>query len=595
MMKLDRYGVLSIVVRNSVQYFKKAKLWGAAEQCVAVLRALALTAGIIATQRFFDAITEIGSKNNYSYLVRCLFTLAFIITAQHILSGLGQYLLSKISYSNMGKFMTDFQRKLGRLPAETFEDTTFLDKAERAKECLEYESLGHFASVCLQLLTYYIVLFVSLGHYLFQLSPILPFVLIVSFIPAILGQLMQMRIFVKLENENLPLRRQSEYYKKTIVDRKFYKETRMLGGFQFFHKLFIEGLQTLTQNTWKTERKAAILKFLLGIITFLGLGVSILILFQLTISNDISVGAFASVFTALSQIFSIMDEIVSTCLSQGSETIAQVVNFYRLMDMEEVSGARGDSDFTKGIVAENVSFTYPGSSKAALHNVSLTINKGETIAIVGENGSGKSTLVRILTGLYSTYDGKVIIAGQDSKMTHPDALYTGISGVFQNYQRYKMTLEENVSISDTKQAVDYSKIKKVLQKAEFNEKKVNLQSMLSPEYNGVDLSGGQWQRLAIARGLYRNHSFIILDEPTAAIDPIEEARLYNHFKQIVKNKSSIIVTHRLGSVRLADRIVVMDQGKLAEIGTHEELLAKKGKYAAMWQAQIKWYEKSDVI
>lgn len=220
---------------------------------------------------------------------------------------------------------------------------------------------------------------------------------------------------------------------------------------------------------------------------------------------------------------------------------------------------------------------------------------GETIAIVGENGAGKSTLVKLMLGLYTPQEGKVRFGGVDTKEVSSSAIYRGVSAVFQKYQRYKMTLADNIRISD-RQAEDELSTARLDMAAAKAELAVasdvypqGYDTMLSREFDGVDLSGGQWQRLAIVRGFYRAHDVIVLDEPTAAIDPLEETRIYRTFTEMSQDKTAIIVTHRLGSAKIADRIIVMDGGKVCEVGTHDTLLRAGGKYAEMYRAQVQWY------
>lgn len=199
-------------------------------------------------------------------------------------------------------------------------------------------------------------------------------------------------------------------------------------------------------------------------------------------------------------------------------------------------------------------------------------------------------MVKILAGLYLPTDGSVRI-GDDIIYNGSNKInYNNISAVFQNFQKYKLTLKENVYISDIKDKGNIRKIKNSLTKTEFKNENANLNTILSPEFGGIDLSLGQRQRLAIARSIFRKNKFIILDEPTASIDPLEESKLYQQFGEIVKNKSAIIVTHRLGSVKFADRIIVIEKGKIIESGTHDQLIEKRGKYYSMWKLQSKWYE-----
>jgi len=584
-----KYGFFTLAGRSVVMYFKAAAWFGLLEQSLAILHSLSWAFGIVATQLLFDAVFHASENDvNFWYVAAPLGVLAIITIGQQVFNGVENFVANEVAHKNGGKFMALLQRKLQRIPAKNFENTDFLDDVNKAGE--GSEEVAELAWISLQFFTFYVAFFATVGVYLFWLSPILLVVLLISFIPAIIGQYLHVKVFTKLEEENAPMRRRYEYYQKAIADREYYKETRILGGFRYFHALFSQSLLVVTKKIWQTERKMAVIMILLNTTAFVGLGLSTYLLFVNTMSGIITIGAFAAVFAALNSIFGMMDELLIWNLGGVTKNVGKVANYMRALDMEEIEGLDGTPDFSEGIVAEQISFIYPGRDEPAVKDLSLTIKDGETIAIVGENGAGKSTLVRLLTGIYRPDSGTVKIGGLDSTKTHPHAIFGGISGVFQRYQRYKMTLSENVAISDVTVDVNHTKIQSAIDEAEFNEENANLETMLSPEFDGIDLSGGQWQRLAIARGLYRENGFIVLDEPTAAIDPIEEERIYNQFKQLAKDKCAIIVTHRLGSAKLADRIVVMDGGEIVGLGSHDELIAKDGKYADMWNSQAAWYE-----
>lgn len=228
-----------------------------------------------------------------------------------------------------------------------------------------------------------------------------------------------------------------------------------------------------------------------------------------------------------------------------------------------------------------------------MDDVSFEIKKGETIALVGENGAGKSTLVRILAGVLIPDEGEVLVDGNDLFSVCQKERFRHTSAVFQQFIRYQMSLRENVEISD--ELSDEDKMKECVEKSEFtiDERfEEGYDTMLSREFDGIDLSGGQWQRVALARGLYRDSRFIVLDEPTSAIDPIEEGVLYRKFQKMIQDKMGVIVTHRLGSTKIADRILVLKEGKIVEEGNHEELMNMCGYYQKMYHEQAKWYSLS---
>ena len=316
---------------------------------------------------------------------------------------------------------------------------------------------------------------------------------------------------------------------------------------------------------------------------------------SLLTAGIISVGSFAAVLGAVAVAISRIEWMIEGTFGIVADTLGSVNNLMKFLKHPEREVKLKTVIHNIGKVElRNVSFRYPGRDEDALKNVSLIIEPGETIAIVGANGAGKTTLVRVLSGIYLPGEGEVLHNGVSTKDVLAKTLFSRISAVFQNYQKYKLDLRDNVELGDPDKPGDPDKLRSAFDKADLFIDGASfpkgLDTMLSAEFDGVELSGGQWQRVALTRGYYREHELIMLDEPTAAIDPIEESRIYNKFADLSRGKTSIIITHRMGLAKIADRILVLDRGEINDQGTHEELMEHGGLYAQMWQSQSMWYE-----
>ena len=585
----QKYRFAKILLRIMPICHRSVPWHSAINNVLGLIHGASFALSVAATQRLFDTVAD--AAKGMAGFMDCLFSLlvlAGITFGQQILNGAHNFHVDVMCRKSSGKVLGILHQKLRRVDPASFEDTGFLDDLNKAVEGAKV--LPYFSSILSIVLVFYGVYFAAVGAYLFSLKPILLIILLLAFVPAMFAQIVRAKVFTKLEEESAPLRREHEHYRNILCDREYFKETRLLGAYNFFHKLFSETLRLLTRKTWRAERKTALLQLSFNVVSFLGMAAASYLLFTATMAGEVTVGTFAAVFSALSMVFGIMEEVIGMHIGNINKDIGKVANFIRILDLPERTGASGEADFSKGVTAKNISFTYPGRGEPAVKEVSMTIADGETVAIVGENGAGKSTLVRLLTGVYRPSKGAVAVGGLDTADTAPECIFRDISGVFQTYQRYKMTLRDNVTISDAGAAAEDARIEAALEKADAA-REIELGAMLSPEFDGVDLSGGEWQRVAITRGLYREHGFIALDEPTSAIDPIEETLIYEKFQQLAKGKCAVLVTHRLGSVKLAHRIVVMDKGEIVDTGTHDELLARPGKYADMWAAQAEWYER----
>ncbi len=338
-------------------------------------------------------------------------------------------------------------------------------------------------------------------------------------------------------------------------------------------------------------------KILLGSnITKISTILNAIILLVLFINGQITVGLFiALVGVIFNGIYNDLDSFAGFFKWSGMhiKTYEYCDKFFELSDEEE--GSEEELPKTFDIEFRDVWFKYPGTEKDVLKGLTFKINNGEKASIVGENGEGKSTLIKLLLGLFSPDRGEILVGGKNLE-EYPLHVRTKLFGpIFQDFSKYSITINENIGVGDIENISQVSKIEKAAKKANvdsFAEKlEKRYDTLLGRDFkDGIDISGGQWQRIAMARAFMGNKPILVLDEPTSQLDPIAEADLYSEFTNMVENKTALLITHRLGSTMISDKIFVIHNGEIAETGTHNELMQADGIYSKMFNSQKQWYK-----
>ena len=395
-------------------------------------------------------------------------------------------------------------------------------------------------------------------------------------------------------------RREMDYYSGLLVDKDLVKEVKLfdlsetfIGKYKQIFSNYFKGLKTLivAEGVWGIV--IAILSSIVNGGIFLSIAKSVF-------DGKMSIGDYSLYTNALFSISTNVSTLISTSASIYEGTLF-IDNMIAFMEVEpqlvpSIKNPRKVQHHAQHTIEfKNVSFSYPGTNRYVLKKINLTLRPGETVVLVGLNGAGKTTLLKLLTRLYDPTEGTILLDGYDIREYDVKDLYSMFGIIFQDFGKYAFTVQENIGFGESKRMTDTDAIKEAAQKSsadEFIQKlKKGYQTPLMRifEDNGLELSIGQWQKLAVARAFFRNSDIIILDEPTASLDPLAEQEIFTQFETLSKGKTTIFVSHRLSSATIASKIVVLEYGEIIEIGTHKELMQKNGKYAQLFQTQAHRY------
>ena len=388
-------------------------------------------------------------------------------------------------------------------------------------------------------------------------------------------------------------RRLADYYAGLLADRQAAKEVRLFGLAPTLLARWEELYWTTARDLRNRSVRAGMQQRTLSLSTF---AISMLGLAWYVSSAPAipSAGTVVIVVASYVDMYSVVFNFARPIQELGKSAgfANDVRTFISLPDEDDGrQPLHREAPTASELVLEGVTYTYPGTAMPALTDVSLRIAPGETIALVGENGAGKTTLVKLMLGLLQPDCGRIILDGEDLATVEPTAVRARLSGVFQHFTRYPMTARDNITLGNGHGDREVERALDLVGLARLPERLPDgLDTMLAPDLGGIDLSGGQWQRLAIARAGIRGASLVALDEPTAALDPLAEVAIYRRFADLAATRTTILVSHRLGMARLAKRIVCLEHGQVVEDGRHDDLVARPGsRYAEMWEAQARWY------
>lgn len=489
----------------------------------------------------------------------------------------------------------EVMRKAAALDVTVYEDPVFYDRLERAR----VQATDRLAMIQqMGRLIQQTVTAIAFSAVLIKYSPFLLLLLIAGIIPAFLGESHFAFLTYAKNFRQTPLRRQMDYLRQVGGSKEAAKELKLFNLSKYLTDRFSALSRTIYEQNVALNRRRLFWGGLLAIVGQLGYygayGYSI---FQ-TIRGRYSVGDLTLITTAIMQAMANIQLAFSTASGVADQALflTDLLAFFEMKPRVESkeNGVKTPRPIKRGFEFRNVSFAYPGTNRRVLSNFNFTLHPGERIALIGENGQGKTTIVKLITRLYDPTEGEILLDGVDLREYDLSDLHSEIGVIFQDFMRYEMTALENIAVGrievpHQREDIEYA-AEKSLAAGVIAKLQGRYDQMLGRRFEGgVDLSGGEWQKLALARAYLRDAQLLILDEPTAALDARSEAEVFERFAELTEGKMALLISHRFSTVRMADRIVVLEGGRLVEEGNHTQLMTLGGRYAAMFEMQAASY------
>lgn len=552
-----------------------------------MLQSLMAAITIWLTSVFLNLLYQKDFKS--SLICFCMILAVFVLS--EVANSIFYSCMVRIDFQTGQQLQIELGEKGTRLSMICYENTETNNMLKRAKNCIEQERFSDLSLSVFNILAEFLkvngTLLVLAGFH-----PVLVGISLLSVFPYLIVRLVRGKEFYELKRYQAAGERRRNYLYHLFGDKQAVKELRIFEIEDYIEQKMYAARDNMKQEVWNFKKRDMRSLLICEIFCKRGYLLSIFSTILLLLHQVLDVGMMAAALVAFTS-FQTAAKYFLVSLGRIPECAAFVKDYYDFMDMEEAEKETEKlcSDFDS-IKVKQLSFSYPGRKTPAVSNLSFTIKRNEVVAIVGNNGSGKTTLVKLLTGLYQAQKGQIYYGRQNLRSLDPEEFYKQISFVSQDFIKYELTVRENIGIGDWKQMENTDKIYMLLHQVGLETfiSQASVNQLLGNEFGGRELSVGQWQKLAIARGMMKDSSVIFLDEPTAALDPLMETKVLKMFLKIAREKTAIIVSHRIGICKEVDKIIVMKEGKIAEIGNHEELLAEKGEYYRLYTMQQKWYE-----
>lgn len=480
-----------------------------------------------------------------------------------------------------------------------FESPQFYDTVRLATQSLEFGPS--------QLINYIMIIFggalTTFGFLaiIAALSPALALGLVLAVIPMFIANLRLRRNFFTMVWSNSPKERKTHYLSALLSNNQFAKETRMFNLGHHFLSEYIELTREINSQHHKIDRQMLEINVFWGALAILATVSTYIFVFHQAIIGAISLGSIILYIDALRNVQTELENVSGTIVNLSQETIF-FTHYQNLIhtksDLQQFEVVEPVPELKEVIEIRNLSFRYTEDGPYILKNLSLEVRKGECLALVGLNGAGKTTLVKLLARFYDPTDGQILWDGIDIRHFDPQAYRERLGATFQDFVRYDLTVRENIALGKLKYIDDIERIQSAARDAGVHDFILTLPQgyetvlsrwLLQEGELGTDLSGGQWQKIALARMYIRDVDLVMLDEPTAALDPDAERSMYEHYIDLAANRASILISHRFSTVQMADYIAVIENGELKEYGTHQQLMTQNQIYARLYLLQAQQY------